>query len=59
MRLQAWLYGKANLDRSREPAGIYLYLSRGVLWLGGMLIKLSQFFFGRWQRAAGSGEKSL
>lgn len=59
MRVQAWLYGRADLDSSHQPAGIYLYLSRGVLWLGGLLINLSQFLVGRWQPDMDAVENAL
>lgn len=53
MLAQSWLYHKAGSDDNRrlaiELAGISTMLSRGILWLGAILIFTCQALFGHWQ----------
>jgi signal peptidase I len=59
MRMQAWLYTKGHRAGSRLTARIYIFLSRGTLWLGGAFLKLSLILFGRWQPDGETGENTL
>jgi signal peptidase I len=50
MLAEAWLYHKAGSANANKSLRIPILFSRGLLWLGGIIIATCLAVFGHWQR---------